>query len=957
VGNVSGFNPTNLCPGSYTATVTSPQGCSVQVPVTINFTAGPNLTVSNTQTVNMNIQDYNTITVQSGGYLSIITTGANTGTIGSMIVVQSGGRLKISANLRFLPQAMIRVQQGGRVYIEGGTLSALCPNTFWHGIEVLGTQNNTHDAVVTSMENFFTQDTDGNNGQGGLRIDKGAIIERAVIGVRLFTGNLNAFSQNATSSGGYIWANEMTFRNNTQDIVTSRLNAENQSRLSRVNFILDNASLNTTLTVRSRVSLNHTRGMRFEGCNWSNTNVNLLNGNFSNIFNMTGLSLFRSSCIVAEHVTPTVKYRNSFNGFIYGIRNWSQCPEDMVVEFSDFKCYRGIYAALWTENSTVRHCNFQNLNTAPSITVEIPPHFVNVNGVWSNFIQDATLNPVPTLPFDTLFHAVNSGPAYGLYLNASEYTVVEYNEFMIQSANNSNMRVGCYVNNCGGNLIRIHENTFRGNTYGLRSFNVNRNTGTTFQDGTVLSCNEFIGNLRHLEINANSNNLNAGINSNIFVNNSTSRSNIFPLNINSVFTTGSRISATNTGPHTFRTRLSEISNNQTAQMSGVTPILVQNANPECGSILYFPNRAQLLQNVLNKQVELANYKDDGQTDYFASQIAGININNLLYRYNELIDISPALSTENILEVLQKEQDIPRSMLISILVSNASSLKNGDVLLKLEELTEPLSNWEKDSIYSAMNIIDEKELLQIELNHALSDYRQQLFTDYLSVRKDSTIVSKDSIISALKEESYALNPSKSSLLKAMKNMDWVQLNISISDMLANLKEDTHEYKDLTLLSYLVEQAEMNGVSPDSLQEGYNGFAKDYIIPEYPLTYRMAIAIHDLFVSVQHHGDLHYDEMPRELRSAKPKRQNTESLVAFELFPNPTSEILQIETTDLNLLDCSYRCVDSFGRECRIEIVSRSERNTIINVQHLSNGHYVLELISPDHTSNKSFIVSR
>jgi hypothetical protein len=192
---------------------------------------------------------------------------------------------------------------------------------------------------------------------------------------------------------------------------------------------------------------------------------------------------------------------------------------------------------------------------------------------------------------------------------------------------------------------------------------------------------------------------------------------------------------------------------------------------------------------------------------------------------------------------------------------------------------------------------------------------------------------------------------------MKNMDWVQLNISISDMLANLKEDTHEYKDLTLLSYLVEQAEMNGVSPDSLQEGYNGFAKDYIIPEYPLTYRMAIAIHDLFVSVQHHGDLHYDEMPRELRSAKPKRQNTESLVAFELFPNPTSEILQIETTDLNLLDCSYRCVDSFGRECRIEIVSRSERNTIINVQHLSNGHYVLELISPDHTSNKSFIVSR
>ncbi|MFN6378412.1 MAG: hypothetical protein ACK4WD_04005, partial [Flavobacteriales bacterium] len=387
VGNVSGFNPTNLCPGSYTATVTSPQGCSVQVPVTINFTAGPNLTVSNTQTVNMNVQDYNSITVQSGGYLSINTTGANTGTIGSMILVQNGGRLKISANLRFLPSAMIRVEQGGRVYIEGGSLSAHCPNTFWHGIEVLGTPNNTHDAVAQSITNFFTQDTDGNNGQGGLRIDKGAIIERAVIGVRLFTGNLNAFSQNATSSGGYIWANEMTFRNNTRDLVTSTLNAENQSRLSRVTFEVNSASLNTASNIGPRVLLNHTRGIKFEGCTWSNTNVNLLNGNASNIFNMTGLSLFRSSCIVTEHITPTVKYPNAFNGFVYGIQNRGQCPDDMVVEFTEFRCYRGIYATLWADISTVRNCRFQNLNTAPSITIEIPPSFVNVNGIWSNFTQ------------------------------------------------------------------------------------------------------------------------------------------------------------------------------------------------------------------------------------------------------------------------------------------------------------------------------------------------------------------------------------------------------------------------------------------------------------------------------------------------------------------------------------------------------------------------------------------
>ena len=953
-GGLTGFNPTNVCGGQYTATITSPQGCvSTPLVVVVNTLPTTSITVNTTQTIDASNLSYNTITITSTGYLTITTSNNSSCLIGTMIDVQSGGRLMVaSAQLKFLPQAMIRVRQGGRAHIQGGLLTANCPGTFWHGIEVLGNENNSHLAVQASLINFSNPDVDGNNDQGGLKIDKNAIIERARIGVRLFTGNLNAFNQTATSSGGYITAYNATFRNNNSDVVFSRLYQENLSKLARVTFQLDGNSLDAASTIRPRVILNYTRGVTFEGCTWSNTNTNLLNGDVSNIFQMTAMSLFKSSFTVTEHITGTIKYRNKVEGFIYGIRTRDISPEDVVVQYTDFKCYRGIYATLWGENSTVGYCLFNNLNTAPLINIEIPPVFINPNSgtIWNNSVQNATLNNT------TQTSSINSGPAYGLYLNSCSTTFVEYNEFALTSNNEANQRVGCYVNNCGGSDIRIHENTFRGNTFGLRSFNVNRNTNFTNIGGTVLSCNDFDFNRRHLEINANSNNPNAGINSNILFDDFTSLSNIFPQNTNSVFSNGRRILVVNTGNHQYRTRSAEIFNSST-QISGITPILVPTPNEFCGTTLTFQNRSQLVQNALNKQLELANYKDDGQTDYYKNQIESINVNNLLHRYNELIDISPALSTENILEVLQKEQDIPRSMLISILVSNASSLKNGDVLMKLEELNVPLSSWEKDSIYAAMNSIDEKEMLQIALNQALIDYRQQLYNDYLSIRNDSTIISKDSILSALREESYALNPLRSQLIKAMKNMDWPVLSSIITDLLAMTKEDTHEYKDLILLSILTEQASMYEIYLDSLQENYNGFAKDFIIPEYPLTYGMAIAIHDSFDPVPHHGDLHYEETERELRSTKPKRENFASISSFELFPNPTSEILQIETSDINLLDCSYRCLDYFGRQCRIEVVSRSERNMVLNVQHLANGQYTLELISPMKTSNHSFIVSR
>jgi hypothetical protein len=918
------------------------------VVVTVNTLPTTNLTVSASQTIDASNLSYNTITITSTGYLTITTSNNTSCLIGTMIDVQSGGRLQLSeAQLKFLPSAKIRIRQGGRALIVGGLLTSNCPGTLWHGIEVLGNSNNSHEAVQESMVTFGV-DTDGNSNQGGLRIIKNATIEFAQIGVRLFTGTFSLFSP-SSQSGGYITADQAIFRNNNRDIAGSTFNIyPNMSNLRRVKFEINNSTLDNNNSIKPRVELFSSRGIKFEGCTWSNTNTTFLNANTQQVQNVTGILLRSSSCEVKEFTNGSNIQTSNFEGFIYGFRNLGITLDDMLIQNCIFRCYRGIYGVNWAEQSQVLKCRFENLNQAAEIGLEIPSAFINSNSgtIWNN----STTNSAGM--------TISSGPAYGLYLDASSNTDIRLNNFEILSTTESNQRVGCYINNCSASLIRIKDNYFRGNTYGIRFFNINRNTLESNVGGTTFECNIFSENRRHVEIRSASVQLNAGINSNIYSNLSTSFSNQFYNNANPYFSSGRYIQSINTGLHNFMSTANEI-NGVTDQINigGTVFYGLNTANSSCGQENFLPNRVLLAQSALNKKEEYYSYKDNGNQTYYAQQIEGITINNLLSRYNELMSISPALSPENIIEVLDKELDIPRTMILSILLSNVSSLKNGDVLSKIEELSDPLTIWERDSIYSALHSIDEKELLQIEFNQVISAYQFKLFEDYLAIRNDSTILYKDSLLSVLKQESREFSPLRSDLIKAMNQLDWIQAQNVITDWLPQIKEDTHEHKDLILLSSLINDAGITNLQIDSNSTSYNGFARDYFHKEYPLTYRCATIITGVYDSIPFHGDLDYDSLSVGLRSINSPSSLQKTPKRLTIFPNPAKDVVRLSAIEIDLDSFKIQCFDISGKLCDFKIITKSRSELVLDVNELSNGFYIFEISNNQELISIPLTISR
>jgi hypothetical protein len=92
-------------------------------------------------------------------------TWAGPRTLRSSIIIESGGKLTIKCDVGMPTDASIKVEGGGRLYIDGGSVFNNCENEFWRGITVEGT--NSPQFPLSS------------NGQGLLYVKPGSIIENA----------------------------------------------------------------------------------------------------------------------------------------------------------------------------------------------------------------------------------------------------------------------------------------------------------------------------------------------------------------------------------------------------------------------------------------------------------------------------------------------------------------------------------------------------------------------------------------------------------------------------------------------------------------------------------------------------------------------------------------------------------------------------------------------------------
>ena len=75
------------------------------------------------------------------------------------MIVDSGATLTVTCTLSFVPQARLIVRPGGKLIVDGGTLTSACAGEMWQGIEVVGDrtqhQNAAHQGTVI-LRNYAT---------------------------------------------------------------------------------------------------------------------------------------------------------------------------------------------------------------------------------------------------------------------------------------------------------------------------------------------------------------------------------------------------------------------------------------------------------------------------------------------------------------------------------------------------------------------------------------------------------------------------------------------------------------------------------------------------------------------------------------------------------------------------------------------------------------------------------
>jgi len=84
-------------------------------------------------------------------------------------------------------------------------------------------------------------------------------------------------------------------------------------------------------------------------------------------------------------------------------------------------------------------------------------------------------------------------------------------------------------------------------------------------------------------------------------------------------------------------------------------------------------------------------------------------------------------------------------------------------------------------------------------------------------------------------------------------------------------------------------------------------------------------------------------------------NNKSVLQFQLFPNPTSDIVQLKTENIRNEELTMNIYNVTGELMRTEILKKNQQH--INIADLRNGIYMLELNSEKLTGKKKIVIQR
>ncbi len=829
--------------------------------------------------------------------------------VNNYIRVHTGGSLTIRTDVFLKSNALITVDRGASLIIDGALLSSYDQQN-WEGIQIWGNK---------LLEQFPTSN------QGYLKVINNSTISNANRAIRVGkgTGPFDLLDY----SGGILELESSSLINNGKSVLftpyRSVIQKSNRSYIRNNDFIWDRANISGMVFITlADVYISDISGNRFLNNNWVD---GVANEDFG-----IGIYSLNSDFSVKSLNVGGNQIDSYFFHLHYGIKSEASNPvRSFSVENTTFsKVFNGIYAngsnGLRIVNNTFEPLNYPDV--------------------------------VPSLPY-----------SYGLYLNGCSGYKVEQNIF--RNYNNATLHrkiIGIVVNNSGSAYNIINDNSFSNLKVGVLAQNQNRGSLSP-ETGLVIKCNYFSNNKNDIAVTGIQNGLGYGIgyyqgtNATISSPAGNLFGHAFPGTTSDYHNELQNIVYVHHQPNQnfpelipwyYTSSTISLFNSGKEYIPGLScSLVVPTEKEELKALIEEKGAmAESLNEVLVTTI------DRGNTDLLENTVFSSTPEESFNVYQELIQTGSYVSNSVLSVAIQKEDVLNEAMIRDVLVSNPHAAKSPELMELVGNRQNPLPEYMMVQIENGFNTLSAKELLeqQISIQRLEASVAEK---ELIYLYRTDTTEPSDSLLLFLSSRNrpdafiqlafeYLKTNQISDALNAINSIN----TSNLGEPETELRNKMHDY--LQFHSVLINEgrstAELNNSEIAELEVLAEG--NDLV----------ASCSRSILIA---NGLIEYDEpilLPNDMfKSTKIVRNNkivnNSQLI---IYPNPASRWITVEY-DLQLsgnTNAELNIIDATGRVVKSMELRGNKDSVIVDLTNLQKGIYFCNLVSDKHSISRKLTIN-
>ncbi len=361
--------------------------------------------------------------------------------------------------------------------------------------------------------------------------------------------------------------------------------------------------------------------------------------------------------------------------------------------------------------------------------------------------------------------------------------------------------------------------------------------------------------------------------------------------------------------------------------------------------------------IRQKRNQLNEIVDGGNTENTISNVENTLPKEALKLKKNLLEKSPNLSDTVMVTTIKKEEVLPEIMLTEVLTANSQAAKSEKVTQALNNRTNQLPDYLRDEINTGLNVISEKENLEMEIsklkNKKAVIYNQkvqQFLTDTIQSSKDSLLILLENETNLEgKYRLLAYRIAENNYVEAQKTLQSIGTDIELSS------RQQAEYDKMLVFTNL---------QLDLLQSGKTYFEMDstqleqiYSLANDSLSQAGVYAKGIISLLNKTEYDLNFQISEHISKSSNSSSASQSPQLMFNITPNPANDyfIVKYELPIYNFKTAYFRMYNSDKNKVYEQKLDKRAYQLLLETASFVPGKYLCKLSADGKEYSSDFVI--